>query len=399
MIAPLAGIRVLELANFMSGPFCGLQLADMGADVIKVEPPGTGDNGRLNVPYLPGGDGAGFHALNRNKRSLALNLKTPEGKQIFRRLVRTADVVLENFRPGTMDDLQLGEAILRSENPGLILCHISGFGQTGPYRERAGLDLIAQGMSGLMSITGEPEGAPVKVGVPISDLATALYAAYSIVCLLFERQKTGQGRTLDLSLFETDLALEVWETAGYFANGETPGKLGSAHRASAPYQAFRTRDGYITVGAGAPRLWTATCEVLGRPDLIDDPRFVSMAARKRNEAELAALIESILIQDDSATWIERFDRAGVPCGVINTVPQALNDPQTTARGIIAEVDHPKAGRIKLVASPIHISGETLPVRRPAPMLGEHGVEILESLGWSRNEIASLIEGKILAVPS
>ncbi|HUX87025.1 MAG TPA: CoA transferase [Chloroflexota bacterium] len=395
MIAPLAGIRVLELANFMSGPFCGMQLADMGADVIKVEPPSTGDNARLNVPHLPGGDGAGFHALNRNKRSLALNLKTPEGKQIFRRLARTADVVLENFRPGTMDDLELGDTTLRSENPRLIYCAISGFGQTGPYRERAGLDLIAQGMSGLMSITGEPEGAPVKVGIPVSDLATALYAAYAIVCALWEREKTGEGRVLDLSLFETDLALEVWETAEYFANGKNPGKLGSAHRSSAPYQAFRTRDSYVTLGAGAPRLWKSTCEVLERPDLFEDPRFVDLTARKRNEAELAAIIEEILMQDDSQVWVERFDRAGVPCGILNTVPQALNDPHTTARGILKEVDHPKAGRVKLVGSPVHISGETLPVGRPAPMLGEHAVEILSSLNISRDEIDRLLEKHVI----
>ena len=397
MIAPLAGIRVLELANFMSGPFCGMQLADMGADVIKVEPPGTGDNARLNVPHLPGGDGAGFHALNRNKRSLALNLKTPEGKQIFRRLARTADVVLENFRPGTMDDLQLGEATLRSENPRVIYCAISGFGQTGPYRERAGLDLIAQGMSGLMSITGEPDGAPVKVGIPVSDLATALYAAYAIVCALWEREKTGQGRVLDLSLFETDLALEVWETAEYFANGKTPGKLGSAHRSSAPYQAFRTRDSYVTLGAGAPRLWKSTCDVLGRPDLFDDPRFLDLAARKRNEATLAAIIEEVLLQDDSQVWVERFDRAGVPCGILNTVPQALNDPHTTARGIISEVEHSKAGQVRLVGSPIHISGETLPVRRPAPMLGEHAVEILSELNLSRDDIDRLIEKRVIEI--
>ena len=280
--APLAGLRVLELSNFMAGPYCGLVLADLGADVIKVENPNGGDFSRDSPPFL-GGISAGFLALNRNKRSLAVDLKHPEGRALFLRLARAADVVLENFRPGTMRDLGIDYETVRADNPGVVYCSVSGYGQTGPYRARPGLDLIMQGMSGLMSVTGEPERPPVKVGVPVADRTAALFAANAVQAALRVRDRTGQGQLVDVSLLEAAVSLEVWETSAYFATGEVPGPIGSAHRASAPYQAFRTADGYVTLGATTPRTWSAFCAAAGLDALRDDPRFATILADARKQ--------------------------------------------------------------------------------------------------------------------
>ncbi|HEY3111769.1 MAG TPA: CoA transferase [Chloroflexota bacterium] len=396
---PLTGICVLELTNFMAGPFCCTQLADLGADVVKVEQPGVGDHSRKSPPLVNGGDGAGFLVLNRNKRSLALNLKAPAGKAAFRRLAERADVLVENMRPGTMDDLGLGPAELTALNPRLIFCSISGFGQSGPWRDRAGLDLIAQAASGLMSITGEPGGAPVKAGVPIADLTTGLYAALSILAALRERDRSGRGQTIDLSLFESALALGVWETGLYFATGEVAEPLGSAHRASAPYQAFRCADGYITIGATTPANWPAGCSALGLDDLIDDPRFNTPTARKRNEKELAALIEAVTSRRPRAHWQRLMDEAGVPASPIYRYDEALAAPQTQARGLVAEVEHPRVGRYRLVASPIRL-GRTSPGRpKPAPLLGQHSRELLLEAGLRTDEVDELIAGGVAAEPA
>jgi formyl-CoA transferase len=298
-----------------------------------------------------------------------------------------------------MDDLGLGPAELTALNPRLIFCSISGFGQSGPWRNRAGLDLIAQAASGLMSITGEPGGAPVKAGVPIADLTTGLYAALSILAALRERDRSGRGQTIDLSLFESALALGVWETGLYFATGEVAEPLGSAHRASAPYQAFRCADGYITIGATTPANWPAGCSALGLDDLIDDPRFNTPTARKRNEKELAALIEAVTSRRPRAHWQRLMDEAGVPASPIYRYDEALAAPQTQARGLVAEVEHPRVGRYRLVASPIRL-GRTSPGRpKPAPLLGQHSRELLLEAGLRTDEVDELIAGGVAAEPA
>src|SRR5919199_6229550 len=349
MTYPLEGIRVLELANYMAGPYCGMLLADMGAEVIKVENPQGGDFSRLTAP-LVAGESAGFMAMNRNKQSVALDLKAPRGHAIFLDLVRTADVLIENFRPGTMDDLGIAYPVLAEINPRLIYSSASGFGQTGPYRHRAALDLIVQGMSGLMSITGEPGRPPVKVGVPIADLTAALFGANAILAALYVRDRTGEGQRIDVSLLESALALEVWETSGYFATGEVPEPLGSAHRVSAPYQAIRTADGYITVGATSPRNWAAFCAAMGLQHLEHDERFATVAARRARYQELAAIIEEITTTRPSAHWYRLLEEAGVPCGVLNRLDQVVADEHVQARGFVVELEHSKLGTVKAAGS-------------------------------------------------
>jgi formyl-CoA transferase len=374
----LSGIRVLELANFMAGPFCGMLLADMGAEVIKVENPSVGDYTRTTPPFV-NGESAGFMALNRNKKSVTLNLKAPEGRDLFLSLAATADVVLENFRPGTMTDLGIDYDAVRAVRPDVIYCSASGFGQTGPYSQRPGFDLILQGMSGIMSITGEPEGTPVKVGVPIADLTCALFGSYAILSAYIARQTTGQGQRIDLSLFESAVALGVWETSGYFATGEVPGRLGSAHRVSAPYQAFRTKDGYITLGATTPNQWPKLCEQIGKPDLEHDPRFATNADRMANVDALAEIIESVLVTEPSQHWLDRFEPY-FPCGVLNTYEQVLADPHLKARDFIIQMEHPAAGPVRAVGFVPKLSETPARLYRPAPTLGQHNAEILGELG-------------------
>ncbi|OLC11532.1 MAG: CoA transferase, partial [Chloroflexi bacterium 13_1_40CM_68_15] len=314
----LAGVRVLELTNFMAGPYCGMLLADMGADVIKVENPKGGDFTRLAGPFVDG-HAAGFMAVNRNKRSLALDLKSARGREVFLRLVKTSDVVVENLRPGTLDDLGVGYSVLAQANPRIILSSTSGFGQTGPYKDRAALDLIVQGMSGLMSITGEEGRPPVKVGVPLADLSAALFAAYAILAALRVRDRDGTGQQIDVSLLESAIALEAWETSGYFATGQVPKPLGSAHRINAPYQAVRTSDGYVTIGATTPANWRGFAAALGLEDLEKDGRFATGPLRRKNYRELASLIEEVTVTKPSEHWYRLLERAGVPCGVLYTL--------------------------------------------------------------------------------
>jgi formyl-CoA transferase len=394
----LDGLRILELANFMAGPYAGMLLADLGADVIKIENPRGGDFARQSPPFV-NGESAGFMALNRNKRSLALNLKTARGRQLFLDLARQADVVLENFRPGTMADLGIDATSLRQLNPALIYCSASAFGQTGPYAQRAGFDLIAQGMSGLMSITGEPGGRPVKVGVPVADLACALFCVYGIQAAYIRRLKTGLGQEVEGNLLESAVALAVWETSGYLATGAIPGPLGSAHRVSAPYQAIRTRDGAITIGANTPNTWQALCQALGRPDLLDDERFCDNPHRKVNETALIALIEEITVTRTTAEWYAAFEAVGLPCGELNDIAQVLADRHLNQRGFIITADHPTAGAVRTTGFPVRLSETPAQLRRPAPRLGQHSEEILAELGLTAEQSASLLADQVVAGPS
>jgi formyl-CoA transferase len=394
---PLTGITVLELANYMAGPFCGLLLADMGADVIKVENPQGGDFTRAAPPFV-GGESAGFLRVNRNKRSLALDLKRKRGQALFHRLAARADVVIENFRPGTVKGLGIEYEALAKINPRLVYLSASGFGQTGPYSRRPGLDLIVQGMSGIMSVTGEQDGPPVKVGVPIVDLATALFGAYAILSALIARDRTGEGQYIDLSLFESGTALAMWESAEYWTTGEVPQRFGSGHRHSAPYQAFKTRDGYITIGGTSPKPWSALCKVLGLRVLERDPRFSNNAQRFINRQELAVLIENVTVTRTTAEWYRLLEEAGIPCGVISSYDQVLTDPHLRARNFFVDLPHPTAGMVRHLGSPARLSKTPPKMRAAAPLLGEHTDVVLQELGLSAAEIASLGQTGIVARP-
>jgi len=381
---PLAldGVRVIDLTQVMGGPFCTMQLADLGADVIKVEPP-AGDLSRSmggDALRMPGSDNAPFFALNRNKRSIVLDLTHAENRAIFMALVRTADVLVESFRPGVTKRLGVDYDSVSPENPRLIYASISGFGQTGPYADRPGFDLIAQGMSGIMSITGEPGGTPVKCGVPIADLAVGLIATNGVLAALLARQKTGRGQYIDTSLFESALAMAVWETTEYWATGDAPHAMGSAHRLSAPYQAFRTSDGYITVAALTETQWRQLCATLARPELARDARFKTNALRLANRSALTREMELALGSGTTADWVERLLAAGVPAGPIHDFAQVFSDPHTQARRMTEEIDHPIAGRVRTLGFPLKMSDTPLAVRRPPPLLGEHSAEIIRELG-------------------
>jgi crotonobetainyl-CoA:carnitine CoA-transferase CaiB-like acyl-CoA transferase len=378
---PLEGFRVVDLTQTMAGPYCTMILADLGADVIKVEPPVTGEMTRAMGFRMAGDDSAAFLAINRNKRSVTLDLKAAAAREAVHALIATADVVVENFRPGVAERLGVGWDELHARFPALVHASISGFGQSGPYAQRPGFDLIAQGMAGVMSVTGEPGGDPVKSGMPVGDLSAGLYCAVAVVSALVGRQRTGLGRRIDVSLFESALSLAVWESAELFATGRIPERTGSAHRLTAPYQALRTGDGWITVGANTPALWVLLCRTIGREDLLDDERFVDNDARMRHRLALQHELERTLVDADTVTWVERFDAAGFPAGPINDYGQVLADPHTLARGMLQEFEHPVEGTVRSIGSALGHSGAEAGVRRPPPLLGQHNVEVLgEVLG-------------------
>ncbi len=388
-MSALDGLRILELTQVMAGPFCGQVLADMGADVIKVEPP-EGDTTRRSLGFrMRGDDTAAFLAVNRNKRSLTLDLKSGDHQAVFHRLVRDADVVLENYRPGVAARLGADWETLSALNPRLVYASVSGFGQTGPYAQRPGYDLIAQGLSGVMSVTGEPGGDPVKCGIPIGDLSAGLFCAVAILSAVVARERTGRGQRIDTSLFEGALALSIWETAELWATGRVPEPLGSAHRLTAPYQALRTRDGHITVGGNTQPLWERLCEAIGRPELIGDPRFASNDERMEHRAELVAELETATAARDADEWVAALGEAGVPCGPIHDYRQVFEDPHTQARKMEVELEHPVEGTIRALGIPVKLSDTPGAIRRPAPLLGEHTAEVLREAGLSDAEIAAL----------
>ena len=395
---PLDGVVVLDCTQVMAGPFCTLLLADMGADIIKVEKPEGGDDSRRIGPPFINGRSAAFLAMNRNKRSLALNLKAQDGRNIFKRLAERADVVVENFRPGTMDRLGLGYQELGEAHPSLIWCSISGFGQTGPYKSRGGFDLVAQGMSGLMSITGTPDGPPVKVGVPITDLTAGMYGAYGILNAYIHRLRTGEGQLVDTSLLEAGIAYTFWESAVYFSTGQVPGPLGSAHRLSAPYQALRTKDGYINIGAATQSTWEAMCHAVGRDELITDPRFITGGDRKQRDGELASLLEEIFRQQTTAHWMGLLEAAAVPAGPIYNFEQVYSDPQVQAREMMVELEDPDLGTLKNIGIPVKLSRTPGRIRRRAPDLGEHSQEVLLKADYTAEDVARLRDAGVIQGP-
>lgn len=393
---PLDGVKVLDLTQIMAGPMCTLLLADMGADVIKVERPGGGDDTRRMGSRVAGGFAAGFLALNRNKRSIALDLRAAAGKAVFRRMAATADIVAENFRPGVMERLGLGYEALSAINPRLIYASISGFGGTGPYRNRGGFDLVAQGMSGLMSVTGFPGGPPAKVGVPITDIGAGSFAAFGILAAYIHAQRTGQGQQVDASLLEAGIAYTVWESSEYFASGEIPGPLGSAHRVNAPYQALRTRDGYINIGAASQPTWEQFCRAIGREELIEDARYKEPNDRKARETELAELLEGILMEHTTGYWLERLESAGVVAGPIYDMSQVYADEQTLAREMLATLDDAELGTLRNIGVPVKLSATPGSIRRRGPALGEHTRDILLEHGYTDGEVDGLVAAGIVA---
>ena len=382
MRLPLDGLRILDLTQVMAGPFCTMLLADLGADVVKIEPPGTGDISRSMGGagmQLAGDANAPFLALNRNKRSVVLDLKSEEGRQRFHRLVATADMVVESFQPGTVQKLGVDYDTLASIKPDLIYGSVSGFGQSGPYADRPGFDLIAQAMSGVMSVTGHAGGDPVKCGIPISDLGAGLFCALALLAAYIHRERTGEGQYVETSLFEAAVALSVWETAELWTTGEVPQAFGSAHRLSAPYQALRTRDGYLTVAAITEAQWKRLCEAIDRPALAADPRFKTNAERMVNSPALVEELEAALATGTTDEWVATLLAADVPAAPVHNYRQVFEDPHTRARAMMLEVDHPVAGLVRTLGFPFKLSATPARIRRPPPRLGEHTEEVLGEL--------------------
>ena len=396
---PLSGMVVLDLSQIMAGPVCTMTLADMGADVIKVEKPQGGDDARRMGPPFIQGWSAGFLAVNRNKRSLAIDLRNDLGRGAFLELLAKADVVVENFRPGVMARLGLDYLSLLALRPSLVYCSISGFGGTGPYASRGGFDLVAQGMSGLMSITGHPGSPPAKVGVPITDISAGLMAANGILCAYIHALKTGAGQQVDTSILEAGISYTVWESSVYFADGEVAGPLGSAHRLSAPYQAFQTSDGYINLAAPTQPTWESLCKAIGREELVDSPLFKTPADRKVREVELARLLDSVFNQKPTGYWLDTLEQGGVVAGPIYDIGQVYRDPQVHARQMMVDVEDPQLGTLHNIGIPVKLSATPGRIRTRAPALGEHSREVLLDAGLTAERVESLVETGVVGVPS
>jgi crotonobetainyl-CoA:carnitine CoA-transferase CaiB-like acyl-CoA transferase len=396
---PLKDLKVIDLSHIMAGPTCAMLLADMGADVIKVERIPDGDDARRMVPPTIADESAAFLIMNRNKRGIALDLRAEAGRHVLSRLLKNADVLIENFRRGAMEQMGFGYDAVHALNPKLIYCSISGFGRTGPYADRGGFDLVAQGLSGLMSITGEGPGhPPVKVGAPVTDITAGILACVGILAALHSRESSGQGQMVDTSLFEAGIIHTYWHSAMCFATGRAPGPMGSAHPLNAPYQAFPTSDGWITVGAANQGNWLRLVEALEAPEMQDDPRFSTNADRMNNLAALAAALTPLFKRRSSADWLRRLEQAGVPAGPLLEVGQMHADPQALAREMIVETEHPTAGRVKAIGLPIKFSNTPGGVRRAAPTFGQDTREVLLGLGFSDNEIDELAAQGAIHLP-
>lgn len=389
MTLPLAGTKVLDLTNVMSGPYCTLMLADMGAEVIKIESFPDGDTSRRFEPKV-NGESYCFAVLNRNKRSLALNLKSPQGIEVFRRLAKQADFIVENFRPDVKRKMGIDYEAVKQYNPAVIYGSVSGFGQTGPYAAKGGYDIVAQGVTGIMRMTGEPDGRPAKVGIAMNDIAAGTTLLYALLGAYIQRLKTGEGQYVETSLVEAGLAWTFWEFGAFFGGSERPTATGTRHRRSAPYQAFRTQDGYVTVGANSAKLWQSFCtRVVEKPEWMQDPRFVDLPSRLKNVEVLQEVIEAVFRNQPTAHWWAKLDQAGVPGGPVYTYEQCLEDPHIVAREMVVEMDHPTIGRMKAMGHPVKSSGELTKIRMPAPLLGQHTSPILEELGFGTDEVAAM----------
>jgi formyl-CoA transferase len=390
---PLSGMRVLDVSQVMAGPFCCMLLGDLGADVIKVEPPDGGDQTRHAMGFkLKGDDSLGFLNMNRNKRSLTLDLKTEAGRRVFYRLAETADVIVENYRPGVMKKLGIDYETIRKINPRLIYASISGFGQTGPWADRPGFDLMAQAASGVMSITGHPDGPPAKSGVPVADIGCSLFSLYAILAAYIGRQKTGEGQHIDASLFEAGIAFAIWDISEYWGTGRVPKRIGTANRMAAPYQAVRAKDGYFVLGANNDRLWRRLLEAIDRPDLLDHPDYRTNSDRLARRDALIAELEATFVGEDRSFWVDRLLEAGIPAGAISDYGEVFENPQAKARGAKMMIPHPVEGDVPNIGFPVKLSGTPQQVRRHPPLLGEHNAEIFAELGIPDDEARLAVGG-------
>ena len=387
---PLAGVRVLDISQVMAGPYACMLLADLGADVIKIEPPGGGDQTRGAMGFkMKGADSLGFLNMNRNKRSVALNLKADAGRDLLLRMVKDADILLENYRPGAMKRLGLGYEVVAAINPKLIYTSISGFGQSGPWADRPGFDLMAQAMSGVMSVTGYPGGPPVKAGVPVADIGCALFAVYATLSAYIGAQSSGKGQHVDASLFDSALAFSVWDICDYWGTGRPPEPLGTSNKMTAPYQAMACSDGHFVMGANNQKLWVQLCTSLGRSELLDDPRFSTISLRLANRPALEQELERTFRQQTKDYWVSTLLDAGIPAGPILTYPEAFGSDHAKARNMRMEIDHPVEGKVPNIGFAVKLSGTPQQVRRHPPLLGEHTQEVLTELGLSADEQATL----------
>ncbi|MSO46444.1 MAG: CoA transferase [Acidobacteria bacterium] len=387
---PLAGITVVDLSRVLSGPYCAMQLADMGARVIKVERPGAGDDTRAWGPPFIEGESAYFLSINKNKESVTLNFKHPEGRRILDVLIGKADVLVENFRPGTLDDMGLGYEALKAKHPRLIYTSISGFGHTGPLRERAGYDAVLQGEAGIMSLTGPPAGGGYKVGIAIADLSAGLFAAQGTLLALYARERTGRGQHVDIAMLDSVAALLTYQAGIYFANGVPPERVGNAHPTVAPYETFQASDGEVVLAAGNDALWRKFCDVAGLQEHVADPRFATNRERVRNYAALRPIVAAAFARRTRAEWLELLNDAGVPAGPVRDLHEVLTDEQLRAREMVHDVQHSVAGRVQVLGTPVKLSENGGSVRLPPPALGEHTDAILRAeLGMSDAQIAEL----------
>ena len=392
---PLSGFRVLDLTRFLSGPYCTMVLAELGADVVKIEQPHTGDDSRRLAPKI-NGESYPFAMPNRSKRSVSLDLKDERGRDLFLKLAAEADLVIENFRPGVANRLGIGYDDVRQVRDDILYCSISGFGQTGPYRDRPGFDIMAQGTVGFLRMTGQPEGRPAKIGIAINDIAAGATAIYSIMAAQMVRQQTGKGQYMDISLVDAGLAWTVWESGAFFGAGEVPQPTGTRHRRSTPYQAYRTADGYVTIGAANDRLWERlVTTAFERPEWLEDDRFRTLPDRMDNIDELEREIEQLTMTRTTDEWIEVIDKAGVPCGQVLTYDETLTDPHVLARDMVAEVEHPIIGPMRTIGPPTKFSQMEFAVRGPAPWLGQHTASILRDAGVKDDEIDQLFTEGVL----
>ena len=395
-MGPLSGIRVLDLSRILAGPYCSMILGDMGAEIIKVEIPGTGDDTRGYGPPFINGESAYFMSINRNKKSLTLDLKKPEAAEILSGLIMKSDVLLENFRVGTMEKLGFGSDRVMEMNKRMIFASISGFGSTGPAAKKPGYDLVIQGLGGLMSITGFPETGPAKVGTSICDIISGIMAAQGILLALYHREKSGEGQKVDISMLDSIISLLTYQAGIYFADGTVPGLSGNRHPTIAPYETFKTKNGLMNIAVGNDKIWKMFCECIQRPDLASDPVFEKNAGRVGNYSRLKPVIDSELSGKDTSEWMEIFEKSGVPAGRINSIKDVFEDGQVNSRGMVVDINHKKAGPIKLTGIPVKLSKTPGAVNLPPPVLGEHTEDVLKSvLGYSREKINELRSNKII----